>query len=119
MCFIEPVRMNIECAIACGIIINELITNAILHSSTNIKKGLIITVSLAKKESNHAELTISDNGKGISSSVDLNNPKTLGLKLVNIFARQINADIQVRMDQGTTFIFRFPVKSNKICGASL
>jgi len=118
MCFIEPVRMDIECAIACGIIINELITNAILHSSINIKKGLIITVSLAKKENNHAELTISDNGKGISSSIDLHNPKTLGLKLVNIFARQINADIHVRMDQGTTFIFRFPVKSNINCGAS-
>ena len=77
-----------ETAIPCGLIISELISNSLKYAFPNGKKERYI-VSL-KSEDNYYKLTVRDNGIGLSEELELENAKTLGLKLVHILTGQID-----------------------------
>jgi len=49
------------------------------------------------------ELTVADNGVGLPNDTDPTNPDTLGLTLVNLLVRQLNASLNIEQDSGTTF----------------
>jgi PAS domain S-box-containing protein len=99
---IAPVTLNIETATPCGLILNELVTNAFKHAFLDGRSGTI-SISLTR-HANHLQLMIQDDGVGFAPGIDWQNSPTLGLRLVRILARQLDATlIQESGATGTCF----------------
>lgn len=97
---IEGVPVDIDVAIPCGLIINELVTNSIKHA---FKPGMVGKIQV-KFHSNHKTLLIiADNGTGFSESFKLEHAETSGLRLVNKLVKQLNGKIELNANNGTEF----------------
>ncbi|MCF7793972.1 MAG: PAS domain S-box protein [Candidatus Cloacimonetes bacterium] len=103
---VKDVEMNINQAIPCGLIMNELITNCIKHAFPDGAKGKI-KLSLKKTANHKTSITIIDNGIGLPEEVEKENPNTLGLQLVNALIAQINAEMKITMKNGTKILIEF------------
>jgi two-component system, sensor histidine kinase PdtaS len=93
-----------EC-IACGLIVNELVTNSIKHAFP-AKRGGLVEVKLTKPNG-RTELSVRDDGIGLPVGVDLIRTRTLGLDLVSAFTRRLKGDLSVTREPGTTFCLKF------------
>jgi PAS domain S-box-containing protein len=107
----EEVHISLNLAIPCGLIINELITNAIKHAFPDKRQGLI-SVRLFQ-ENQQITLSVSDNGKGIPPDLDLQQCGTLGLQLVYLLTEQLNAELSIQRANPTCFSFRFAMETTE------
>lgn len=105
---IPEIYLNIELAIPCGLIINELISNSLKYAFPQGKSGKI-RISLISSDGNII-LTFSDDGVGIPKKLDWQNTDTLGLKLVNALTNQIKGVLELHTNMGTEFKLTFPNK---------
>ena len=103
---IEEVKLGIDTAIPCGLIINELVSNSLKHAFPDNKTGEI-RIKFNKNASNEFELLIQDNGVGISPKIDLEHSETLGLELVSSLVQQLDGCMQMQKNPGTTFYIKF------------
>lgn len=99
---IDEVTLNINTAIPCGLIISELVSNAIKHAFPNQKNG-VINVTLHSDLRQRINLTIKDNGVGFPKIYDIKKTKSLGLQLVNILISQIEGTLEINQSEGTEF----------------
>jgi PAS domain S-box-containing protein len=110
---IDEVYLNIDTAIPCGLIINELVTNAIKYAFPEGKPGTI-TIRLIKNrlESNDNGFTleISDDGIGIPDTLNISETETLGLQLVQILVNQLKGSLVVESKPGACFTIQFREK---------
>ncbi|MDQ7821653.1 MAG: histidine kinase dimerization/phosphoacceptor domain -containing protein [Candidatus Eremiobacteraeota bacterium] len=105
---IEDLALGVSSAIACGLIINELVLNAIKYAFPGDRKGKV-TVRLLRREENTLELTVGDDGVGISQPRSIEDPESLGLELVKLIAEeQLEGKVRCETEGGTTFIITFP-----------
>ena len=95
---LEKISLNLDLSIPAGLIINELITNAIKHAFPNAMKGKILLD--LKSENNMVYIQVKDNGVGIPPEMDYNNTNTLGLQLVNTLIDQIGGEIKFNSKKG-------------------
>lgn len=102
---IEDVYLDINTAIPCGLIINELISNVLKHAFKNRKEGHI-KLDFSKKGENF-ELVVQDDGIGLPPEIDLINSNTLGLQLVGALVDQLNGTINISRKNGTQFTIKF------------
>ena len=102
------VNLNLDQAIPCGLIINELVSNSIKYAFPLNRKGKI-RIELTKK-GNKIHLKVEDNGIGLPDNLDVENTDTLGLQLVYILVSQLDGDIKVINKKGTTFLFNFTMQ---------
>jgi PAS domain S-box-containing protein len=106
---LEPVIMSIDLAVPCGLILNELISNAFKHGFSNAQGGEI-TVALLADFNGQCLLRVDDNGAGIPAGFDVNTNKSLGLRLVRSLTKQIRGSFElVRTEPGTSARVQFPV----------
>ncbi|MBI4824888.1 MAG: GAF domain-containing protein [Nitrospirae bacterium] len=103
----EGISFDINTAIPCGLIINELVSNCFKHAFPNGRTGGI-TVSIYPAGEGKFTLTVSDNGIGLPEGLDFKKTDTLGLKLVSALAGQLDGSVEVVRDAGTTFKITFP-----------
>jgi PAS domain S-box-containing protein len=107
---IKNVSLEIDTAISCGMIINELISNSLKHAFPQGAKRNI-GVSILPAEGNHVEMIISDNGLGIPAELDFRKTDTLGLQLVNTLVNdQLDGKIELDRTAGTKFKITFEKK---------
>ncbi|MEX0927882.1 MAG: sensor histidine kinase, partial [Balneolales bacterium] len=100
----RDVFLNINVAMPCALILNELITNAYKHAFRGRRDGEI-KVSLSKKDNNRYDLKVSDNGVGLPEEAD---DSTLGLSLVHGLVNQIQGTVSIeRNGAGTTYVITF------------
>jgi two-component system, sensor histidine kinase PdtaS len=92
----------VDSAIPLGLITNELATNAYKYAFPGNGEGKIM-IDLSKTFDHKYMLKISDNGKGLPAGFDLENSRTLGLKLVKILSKQIRAKLSYNVKDGTEF----------------
>lgn len=104
---IEDINIDIDTLIPCGLIINELLTNAFKHAFDG-HDNPAISISLKKADDDKVILIIADKGKGFPDGFDLSKSMGLGLKLVNILVNQIRGTLDVKSSQGVTFTITFP-----------
>jgi PAS domain S-box-containing protein len=97
--------LNIDRAIPCGLIVNELVSNAFKHAFPDGKPGKI-QVELENKLDRYF-IEIKDNGVGFPDDVDMKNTETLGLQLVSDLVKQIEGSFEMRYDRGTIFKIAF------------
>lgn len=108
---IETIYLNIDTAIPCGLIINELLSNSLKHAFSNQTKGLI-KLEFKSHKNQKFILTVKDNGVGLPKDFNLEEKATLGLKLIKVLTQQLEGEIELNQDQGTEFKISFPnVKS--------
>lgn len=105
---VGDVSLGIDTAIPCGLIINELVSNALKYAFPNGRRGHI-RIAMHAEGSRHC-LRVSDDGVGLPSGFDLAGSRTLGLKLVTTLARQLRATTSVSGVGGTTFELAFTPK---------
>ena len=103
---LDNVALNLNTAIPCGLIINELISNALKHAFSDKTKG-IIYIAFHFDEDKHYTLIIRDNGIGLPKNWEVKSANSLGLKLVDILAKQLEGTLQVNSGLGTEFNLRF------------
>jgi PAS domain S-box-containing protein len=97
---VDRVSLDIARAVPLGLIINELVTNALKYAFPHMERGEIHIHM--HTHSNISTLTVSDTGVGLPESVDLRHPKTLGLRLVHSLVQQLQGTLAFRSDHGTT-----------------
>jgi two-component sensor histidine kinase len=102
---VEGHLLPIEMALPCGLIVNQLLTNAVKHAFPNGAGNVWVEFSL---ENDHLLLSVRDDGVGLPCDVDVERARTLGLRLVQSLVGQINGRMHVsRTDEGTTFMIHF------------
>lgn len=97
---IEKIYLNIETAQPCGLIVNELISNAIEHAFPNINTGIIQLKLTTDNQGNHT-LLFKDNGIGFPAEKDFYQTESLGLELVLTLVQQLEGTIEMNRDRGT------------------
>jgi PAS domain S-box-containing protein len=103
---------DMDTAVPLGIIVNELISNSLKYAFTEDQEGEI-RIQLCREENNNEiheslfSLTISDNGKGISEDIDIEDLESLGLQLVITLVDQLDGQIELKRAQGTEFRITF------------
>jgi PAS domain S-box-containing protein len=105
------ISLDINNSIPCGLILNELVSNALKHAFPGGKKGEI-NIRM-RSEDNRVVLTVQDNGIGFPESIDPTNRKSMGLDLVNILVRQMNGKIDMQVDSGTTWTIIFSINNER------
>ncbi|QTA78267.1 Histidine kinase superfamily protein [Desulfonema limicola] len=99
--------MDIDRAIPCGLIVNELISNSLKYAFPSKPQGQI-RISVQIVEENNIELIVKDNGIGLAEHIDPRNSGTLGLSTVfSLAERQLGAQIKINRDKGTEFSIIF------------
>lgn len=112
----RDVYLPIDLAISCGLIVNELITNALKYAFPDGRKGRVLVDIAYDAAEKQFCLQVSDNGVGIPPSVDLDSPTTLGLQLVMTLAQQLEAMIDIDNKAGTTVKLYFSVAEERSAG---
>jgi len=104
---IDKITLSLDSSIPAGLIINELITNAIKHAFPGSKQGTI--VFNLKCENNFVFLELKDNGVGFAPGIDFENSHSLGLQLVNTLIEQIEGELKFKSkkDIGTEVLVTF------------
>jgi two-component sensor histidine kinase/HAMP domain-containing protein len=103
----EDVSLGIDAAVPCGLILNELISNALKYAFPNGQTGEVC-VQLHAHDDQQVTLIVADNGVGISPDLDLENTTSLGLQLVNTLTSQLDGTLDISSDAGTEFKITFP-----------
>jgi two-component sensor histidine kinase len=105
---LQASSMDINLAIPCGLIVNELVTNALKHAFPPGFRGqpaIHIALQLAGEA---YRLTLSDNGAGLPPGLDWRASRTLGLRLVNLWAtHQLGGTLDVTSGPGTSYEVTF------------
>lgn len=100
--FGEPVTLSVDKAIPCGIIVNELVSNACEHAFSGSVSGSV-HVGITTSGGQHV-LEVSDSGSGLPEDA----PRSLGMTLVHTLTEQIGGTLDVSVGDGTTFRVKFP-----------
>jgi PAS domain S-box-containing protein len=104
---IEDFNVDAKKLFPLGIIVNEVITNAMKYAFTGRDKGSVnISSSI---NGNHASVIIADDGIGIPETVGVDNSPGFGLSLIGMLAKQIGGSIRIERGNGTKFIIEFDV----------
>jgi PAS domain S-box-containing protein len=103
---VESVFLGLDTAIPCGLILNELATNALKHAFPEGREG-VLEVRFRILQDGRCELGVQDDGIGLPKDVQLDDLQTLGLKLVDVLTEQLEGKLQVRRNRGTEFIVTF------------
>ncbi|MBN2721016.1 MAG: sensor histidine kinase, partial [Proteobacteria bacterium] len=103
---IERTEVVVDTAIPCGLIINELVTNALKHAFPNGREGSI-KVTFKRKKSDGYLLEVKDDGVGLSRDLDVCRAGSLGLQLVVILLEQLKGKLKIDSRGGATFRMEF------------
>ena len=105
MCEIEEIFLTLDISIPCGLIVNELISNALKYAFEGRSNGKIILKLY--QINGEVSIILHDDGVGIAEEVKLKNSETLGLQLVNTLVEQIEGTVDIIISNGTKFHIKF------------
>ncbi len=102
--------LNLDQAIPCGLIINELMSNSLKYAFTKKTKG-IITVNVKVDKNENVQLIIADDGSGLKGGLNFKSTQTLGLQLVMLLVSQLKGTIRLENKKGARFTIEFNKRS--------
>ncbi|WP_130276241.1 sensor histidine kinase [Cecembia calidifontis] len=102
----EDISLDMDMAIPLGLITNELLSNSLKYAFEDRDFGEI-NIVFSQKEPGAYKLLIKDTGKGLDENLDIDNTKSLGLKLVRTLTRQINGQLRIVPHPGASFEIDF------------
>ena len=104
---LDKLYLNLDAAVPCGLIINELISNSLKYAFPDGRAGEV-RIELHEHDDHMARLIVADNGIGLRSDIDWVTARTLGLRLVRTLAEQLGARIELKSHAGTEVQLTFP-----------
>jgi two-component sensor histidine kinase len=109
----EPFELNINQAVPCSLIINEVITNVYKHAFKNRQKGWI--KALLRCDGDLVTFRLEDDGNGLPDDFDIDDLSSLGTKIITALVKQLNGTFELvpREGGGTLFKLEFSAKENK------
>ncbi|MEI7982158.1 MAG: PAS domain S-box protein [Bacteroidota bacterium] len=105
---LDPMDVSIETALPIGLIINELLTNAVKHAFPGGAHGQI-HVGISKDENQVCTLLVGDNGIGLPESSAMDSEKSLGLYIIGLLTEQLDGTVTIDRTNGTLFRIRFRI----------
>lgn len=96
---IEPISLAVGKAMTCGLLLNELITNAVKHGFPDGRPG-VIRLELSCRDG-QVQLVLSDDGVGLAVDLDVERSSSLGVRLIRTLAQQLEATIEFTRERGT------------------
>lgn len=113
----DPISLNINQAIPCALLVNEVVTNAYKHAFTNQKEGTIdVRVS---EDNDKVNIIIKDNGKGIPENIAEGATPSIGITLIKMLEQQLEGTIKYANKNGTEFGLVFAKTEVKGIGSNL
>ncbi len=106
------VLLDINLSVPCGLLLNELISNALKHAFPEARPG-VLKIGLRRGSENRVELRVADDGCGFLEELDFRMAPTLGFQIVNSLVRQMDATIELDRTNGTSFTVTFPESNYK------
>ena len=107
---VDDVFLDLETAVPCGLIINEIISNSLKHAFNDGQRTGTISVDFRTSGCSYV-LDIRDDGKGLPEDFRLEDSATMGLEIVSILTQQLDGEIQIVGTQGAAFNISFPRKT--------
>lgn len=114
---LEQHPLDVDQAIAFGLILNELVANSLKHAFTDGDNGEVV-VRFHSTDNGRLSMAVSDTGKGLSADFDLNGGDSLGLNLVASLAEQLGGTLQLQSDGGTEFRIDFPASVDNLTSSA-
>lgn len=110
---LAPVAMSIEFAVPCGLILNELVSNALKHAFPNGHDGEV-SITLQSRDGEGCSLEVADTGVGLPEGLVTDAPATFGLRVVRSLVRQIDGEFELLPARpGTEARVRFKVPHDR------
>jgi len=103
---LAPVSLSVVRAIPCGLLLNELVMNALKHAFKGRAEGEV-AVALSTGPKGGVCLRVADNGAGLPPGLDWRNSQSLGLRLVQLLAGQLEAEVELKSGPGVSFQITF------------
>jgi two-component sensor histidine kinase len=114
----EPIELDIEQAVPCALILNELVTNAFKHAFPNERHGNLAILFRVDQGRGCLQLSVEDDGIGCPATWPDSNGSALGMKLVNMLARQLSGSVAMEQSRGSLFVLQFPSQTSQPLQAS-
>ncbi|MBT8194824.1 MAG: PAS domain-containing protein, partial [Bacteroidia bacterium] len=102
----DAASLDIDTAVPCGLIINELVSNAIKHAFLPGVKGEIM-IEFKQTDPLNYQLIVSDNGRGLPENFDFNNTDSLGMQLIAALTDQLDGEVKIESNNGTKISINF------------
>jgi two-component sensor histidine kinase len=96
----------VDLAIPCGLVLNELVSNALKHAFPGGRRGKI-SIAFHRREKGPYVLRVKDNGAGFHTELDIGNTPTLGMQLVDTLTKQLAGTLELNRAGGTEFTLTF------------
>jgi two-component sensor histidine kinase/PAS domain-containing protein len=107
---VDDISVDLDLAVPCGLLINELVTNSLKHAFKDKSEG-IIRISMHKTSNNMLDVTVADNGIGLPENLDVASSPTLGMTLLHTLSEQLGAKVEFRRSRGTEFHTSFHINA--------
>jgi two-component sensor histidine kinase len=108
------IYLNINQAIPCALVLNELVSNVLKHAYREGQKGTL-SISMQQSGGDTILLRIKDDGAGIPEDIDIEKTRSLGLSIVrNLVNNQLKGKIKVSRNKGTEFLIDFKIKGVEV-----
>jgi len=107
---VGDVVISLENAMPCGLIVNEVLTNALKYAFPDKRRGKV-AISLRPLDETHLRLMVADDGVGLPADFEVAKAKSLGFQIIQTLSKQIDGTLEIRRDQGTTVVVTFPTRS--------
>ncbi len=105
---VQNIFLTVNQAVPLGMLLNELLTNAIIHAFPGRSRGAI-NIRMNLVDDTRCHLTLSDDGVGIPESITPATSPSLGLQLAHILAQQLQGKLLISRDKGTSVDLTFPI----------
>ncbi len=104
---VDHVELDLETAVPCGLVINELVSNSLKHAFHGKEGTAIIDIDFVANDCRY-DLRIADNGIGLPANFDLHKNTSMGMEIVSILTTQLEGELSAHSDQGAVFEISFP-----------
>ena len=110
----DDIALGVDMAVPCGLIVNELVSNALKHAFSPDAGGMLDIV-IRRLDAGRMEIVVADDGIGLAPSQTTAENKTLGLKLIETLTAQLDGTLTTRTENGTRFsiVLHVPGRSQK------
>jgi two-component sensor histidine kinase len=103
---IEPIHLTVDQGIPCGLILNELVSNALKYAFCDGRAGTV-RIGFRRLARGSVELSVADTGVGLPPGFDITSVRTLGFQVVHLLSEELNATLHITGGNGTRIAFEW------------
>lgn len=102
----QPLLLGVDQAIPAGLILNELVSNALKHAFPDGRSGSIVIQG--SRSDGRIQLAVRDDGVGVGPGIEMARPNSLGMHIIQILTRQLKGTFILASGRPAGFEISFP-----------